>query len=60
MNQILMDLVRLDDELNIRPDIATHWEISEDAKTISFICVMMSIFIRLKSLEIKKRGCHCQ
>ena len=36
MNQIFNGLVRLDDELNIRPDIATHWEISEDAKTYLF------------------------
>ena len=36
MNQIFNGLVRLDDELDIRPDIATHWEISEDAKTYLF------------------------
>ncbi|MGB0476733.1 MAG: ABC transporter substrate-binding protein [Flavobacteriaceae bacterium] len=36
MNQIFNGLVRLDDELNIQPDIATHWEISEDAKTYLF------------------------
>ncbi len=36
MNQIFNGLVRLDDELNIKPDIATHWEISEDAKTYLF------------------------
>ena len=36
MNQIFNGLVRLDDKLNIKPDIATHWEISEDAKTYLF------------------------
>ena len=36
MNQIFNGLVRLDDELNIKADIATHWEISEDAKTYLF------------------------
>ena len=36
MNQIFNGLVRLDDKLNIQPDIATHWEISEDAKTYLF------------------------
>ena len=36
MNQIFNGLVRLDNQLKIRPDIATHWEISEDAKTYVF------------------------
>jgi peptide/nickel transport system substrate-binding protein len=36
MNQIFNGLVRLDHNLSIQPDIATHWEISEDAKTYVF------------------------
>ena len=36
MNQIFNGLVRLDHKLAIQPDIATHWEISEDAKTYIF------------------------
>jgi peptide/nickel transport system substrate-binding protein len=36
MNQIFNGLVRLDHKLAIQPDIATHWEISEDAKTYVF------------------------
>ncbi len=36
MNQIFNGLVRLDDDLNIQPDIAKHWEISEDGKTYRF------------------------
>ena len=36
MNQIFNGLVRLDHKLAIQPDIATHWEISEDAKTYLF------------------------
>ena len=36
MNQIFSGLVRLDHRLAIQPDIATHWEISEDAKTYVF------------------------
>ena len=36
MNQIFNGLVRLDHNLDIQPDIATHWEISEDAKTYIF------------------------
>ena len=36
MNQIFNGLVRLDHKLTIQPDVATHWEISEDAKTYVF------------------------
>lgn len=36
MNQIFNGLVRLNHNLDIQPDIATHWEISEDAKTYIF------------------------
>jgi len=36
MNQIFNGLVRLDHQLEIQPDIATHWEISKDAKTYVF------------------------
>lgn len=36
MNQIFNGLVRLDYQLKIQPDIATHWEISKDAKTYVF------------------------
>ena len=36
MNQIFNGLVRLDHKLAIKPDIATHWEISDDAKTYFF------------------------
>ncbi|NQY07185.1 MAG: ABC transporter substrate-binding protein [Flavobacteriaceae bacterium] len=35
-NQLFNGLVQLDDNLNIQPDIATHWEISEDATTYTF------------------------
>ena len=35
-NQLYNGLVQLDDELNIQPDIATSWTISEDAKTYTF------------------------
>jgi peptide/nickel transport system substrate-binding protein len=36
MNQIFNGLVQLDHKLTIQPDIATHWEISEDTKTYVF------------------------
>ncbi|PZD77903.1 ABC transporter substrate-binding protein [Mesonia sp. K7] len=36
-NQLYNSLVRLDDQLNIQPDLAKNWTISEDAKTYEFI-----------------------
>lgn len=36
-NQIFNSLVLLDDELNVKPDVAKSWEISEDGKTYEFI-----------------------
>lgn len=36
VNQLFNGLVQLDDSLHIQPDIATHWEISEDGKTYRF------------------------
>jgi len=35
-NQLFNGLVQLDDKLNIKPDIAENWTISEDAKTYIF------------------------
>lgn len=35
-NQIFNGLVQLDDNLNIQPDIAKNWTISEDGKTYTF------------------------
>lgn len=35
-NQLYNSLVQLDDSLNIQPDIAKNWTISEDAKTYTF------------------------
>ena len=35
-NQIFNGLVQLDDNLNIQPDIAKSWHISDDAKTYTF------------------------
>lgn len=35
-NQLFNGLVQLDDNLNIKPDIAKNWTISDDAKTYSF------------------------
>ena len=35
-NQIFNGLVQLDDNLNIQPDIAENWIISDDAKTYTF------------------------
>ncbi|WP_010522329.1 ABC transporter substrate-binding protein [Aquimarina agarivorans] len=35
-NQLYNSLVQLDDDLKIIPDIAKHWEISEDLKTYTF------------------------
>ena len=35
-NQIFSGLVQLDDSLNIKPDIAKSWTISEDGKTYTF------------------------
>lgn len=35
-NQLFNGLVQLDDSLQIHPDIAKSWEISEDAKTYTF------------------------
>ena len=35
-NQLFNGLVQLDDNLNIQPDIAKSWTISEDAKTYVF------------------------
>lgn len=37
VNQLFNGLVQLDDSLNIQPDIAKSWEISEDALTYTFI-----------------------
>ncbi|MCB9425415.1 MAG: ABC transporter substrate-binding protein [Flavobacteriales bacterium] len=36
-NQLFNGLVRLDDSLNIQPDIAKSWEISEDGLEYSFV-----------------------
>ena len=35
-NQLFNGLVQLDDNLNIQPDIAKSWTVSEDAKTYTF------------------------
>lgn len=35
-NQLFNGLVQMDDSLQIQPCIATHWDISEDAKTYTF------------------------
>jgi peptide/nickel transport system substrate-binding protein len=35
-NQLFNGLVQLDDALEVQPDIATSWEISEDGKTYTF------------------------
>ncbi len=35
-NQIYNSLVQLDDDLMVMPDLASHWEISEDLKTYTF------------------------
>ena len=37
LNQLFNSLVQLDDDLNIQPDIAKSWELSEDLKTYTFI-----------------------
>lgn len=36
LNQLFNSLVQLDDDLNIQPDIAKNWELSEDLKTYTF------------------------
>ena len=36
-NQLFNGLVQLDDQLNIQPDIAKYWTISEDGKTYTFV-----------------------
>jgi peptide/nickel transport system substrate-binding protein len=36
-NQLFNGLVQLDDNLNVQPDIAKSWTISEDAKTYTFL-----------------------
>jgi len=36
-NQLFNGLVQLDDNLNIQPDIAKYWTISEDGKTYTFL-----------------------
>lgn len=36
-NQLFNGLVQLDDNLNIQPDIAKSWTVSEDAKTYTFL-----------------------
>lgn len=36
-NQLYNNLVQLDDSLNIKPDIAKSWNISEDGKTYTFL-----------------------
>ncbi|MGB0896828.1 MAG: ABC transporter substrate-binding protein [Flavobacteriaceae bacterium] len=35
-NQLFNGLVQLDDNLNVQPDIAKNWQISDDAKTYTF------------------------
>lgn len=35
-NQLFNGLVQLDDQLEVQPDIATSWEISDDGKTYAF------------------------
>ncbi len=35
-NQLFNSLVQLDDNLNVKPDIAKNWSFSEDGKTIDF------------------------
>ncbi|PHQ56219.1 MAG: ABC transporter substrate-binding protein [Lutibacter sp.] len=36
VNQLFSGLVQLDDALNVQPDIAKSWDISEDGKTYTF------------------------
>lgn len=36
VNQLFTGLVQLDDSLKIKPDIATHWQISDNGKTYTF------------------------
>jgi peptide/nickel transport system substrate-binding protein len=36
VNQLYTGLVQLDDSLNVKPDIATHWEVSSDGRTYTF------------------------
>jgi ABC-type transport system substrate-binding protein len=54
-NQIFNGLVQLDDSLNIKPDIAKKWSISEDAKTYTFTIKKKVFFHEHKLFKNKKR-----
>jgi len=55
-NQLFNGLVQLDDNLNIKPDIAKNWVISEDAKTYVFNLRSDVFFHEHKLFKNKKRA----
>jgi len=55
-NQLFNGLVQLDDNLNIQPDIAKSWAISEDAKTYTFTLRNDVFFHEHKLFKNKKRN----
>ena len=54
-NQLFNGLVQLDDNLNIKPDIAKSWLISDDAKTYTFTIKKNVYFHNHKLFGNKKR-----
>lgn len=55
-NQLFNGLVQLDENLNIQPDIAKHWTISEDAKTYVFNLRSDVFFHEHKQFKNHKRS----
>jgi ABC-type transport system substrate-binding protein len=54
-NQLFNGLVQLDDNLNIKPDVAKSWLISDDAKTYTFTIKKNVYFHEHKLFGNKKR-----
>ena len=54
-NQLFNGLVQLDDNLNIKPDVAKSWLISDDAKTYTFTIKKNVYFHNHKLFGNKKR-----
>ena len=52
VNQIFNGLVQLDDSLNIKPDLAKSWKISNDGIKYSFLIKKIFFFINQKFLEL--------
>ncbi|NBL66012.1 ABC transporter substrate-binding protein [Flavobacterium sp. NST-5] len=59
-NQIFNGLVQLDDSLNVKPDLAKSWTISDDGKTYTFLLRNDVFFHQIFVFEKKSRTVKAQ